>query len=154
MSSRNIIVPNEYRGISFQEWLSIFLNYALCLAKYNRANESYEVCGAAKDAIIYFHSRDSMFLIYACWCSKRSSEYPILYFSSHILSIGCALLACDDETCVTVSRWFMKEYQFTTDSYRLYAALCRACQTSSSSYKSGPSQKFIMRQIKTRILGW
>lgn len=42
----------------------------------------------------------------------------------------------------------MKEYQFSTDSYRLFSALNRLCNAPTSWYNSGPSQKFILRQIK------
>lgn len=42
----------------------------------------------------------------------------------------------------------MKEYQFSTDSYRLFSALNRLCNAPTSWYNSGPSQKFVLRQIK------
>jgi general transcription factor 3C polypeptide 3 (transcription factor C subunit 4) len=60
----------------------------------------------------------------------------------------CALLSNDEETCVTVARFFMKDYQFTTDSYRMFAAVTRMCQSPLSWYSSGPTQKYILRQIK------
>ena len=62
---------------------------------------------------------------------------------------ACALMANDEETLVNVARWFMKEYQFTTDVYRLFSALNRLCDNSNVRYNFGPSQKFILRQIKT-----
>jgi len=68
-------------------------------------------------------------LIQLCWCI-------------------CALMASDEETCVSVVRFFMKDYQFTTDSYRMFAAMSRACHSPVSWYNSGPTQKFILRQIK------
>jgi general transcription factor 3C polypeptide 3 (transcription factor C subunit 4) len=42
----------------------------------------------------------------------------------------------------------MKDYQFTTDSYRMFSALTRICQSPVSWYNSGPTQKYILRQIK------
>jgi hypothetical protein len=32
--------------------------------------ESYEICEAAMDAIVFYHSREDMFLIHVAWCSK------------------------------------------------------------------------------------
>ena len=55
----------------------------------------------------------------------------------------------DEETCVGMARWFMVRYQFSTDSYRMFAALLRMCHSPISWYSSGPTQKFILRQIKT-----
>lgn len=42
----------------------------------------------------------------------------------------------------------MLQYQFVTDSYRLYAVLNRLCGRPNLWYNSGSSQKFILRQIK------
>ena len=61
---------------------------------------------------------------------------------------ACALKNNDAEALCTVSRWFMKEFQFVTDSYRLYTLLNRFCDTPNSVFNSGPSQKFILRQVK------
>ena len=46
----------------------------------------------------------------------------------------------------------MKEYQFVTDSYRLYSTLNRLCERPNLWYNSGPSQKYILRQIKAMDL--
>jgi len=42
----------------------------------------------------------------------------------------------------------MREYQFVTDSYRLFGALNRLCDTDNEWFNSSPSQKFVLRQIK------
>lgn len=43
----------------------------------------------------------------------------------------------------------MKEYQFVTDTYRLFVALCRICgDPQTSLFHSSPSMKFILRQVK------
>ncbi|RKF80761.1 Transcription factor tau subunit sfc4 [Golovinomyces cichoracearum] len=128
-SPDKIEIPKDYRGISFSTWLDIFLEYALCLARNGNAHESYEICEAAKDAIIFYHSREDMFLIIVAWCM-------------------CALFSNDEETCASVARFFMREYQFTTDSYRLFSAMLRICQSPVSWYSSGPTQKYVLRQIK------
>jgi general transcription factor 3C polypeptide 3 (transcription factor C subunit 4) len=47
----------------------------------------------------------------------------------------------------------MSTYQLTTDSYRLYAALHRLCQGSSSWYNAAPSQKYLLRQIRAMDQG-
>ena len=42
----------------------------------------------------------------------------------------------------------MKEYQFVTDGYRLFSALNRLSDSQNDWYNCGPSQKFILRQLK------
>lgn len=42
----------------------------------------------------------------------------------------------------------MREYQFVTDGYRLFAAFNRLSHSENSWYNCGPSQKYILRQLK------
>ena len=63
-------VPENYRGLSFSIWLDIFLEYALCLVRFGKQQEAYEICEAAKDAIVFYHNKEDMFLIHLTWCGK------------------------------------------------------------------------------------
>ena len=42
----------------------------------------------------------------------------------------------------------MREYQFVSDGYRLFSSLNRLCDSENSWYNCGPSQKYILRQLK------
>lgn len=121
--------PSDHRGISFDVWLDIFLNYAFTLVRAGQHREAYVVCHAARDSIVWT-TTESTFLIHVAWAS-------------------CAVFAGDEETCVAIARYFMRDYMPGTDSYRMFSAMCRVCQTPVSWYTSGPAQKFILRQIKT-----
>ncbi|KAI9668670.1 MAG: transcription factor TFIIIC subunit tfc4 [Trizodia sp. TS-e1964] len=122
-------VHTEYRSTPFSLWLDIFLEYAMCLIKQGQKEEAFQVCISARDSTAFYNSPASAFRIHVCWFT-------------------CAIWANDEEACCTITRWFMKEYQFTTDTYRLYSALNRLCKTPVLWYNSPPSQKFILRQIK------
>ncbi|KAL2201203.1 hypothetical protein P885DRAFT_26886 [Corynascus similis CBS 632.67] len=121
--------PSEHRGVAFDTWLDLFLNYAFALVRAGQHREAYVVCHAARDSIVWT-SAESTFLIHVAWAS-------------------CAVYAGDEETCVAIARYFMRDYMPGTDSYRMFSAMCRVCQTPVSWYTSGPAQKFILRQIKT-----
>lgn len=55
----------------------------------------------------------------------------------------------DEETLAHEARWFIKEYQFVTDTYRLFAMLSRlAGDPHRSLFHSSPNMKFMLRQIK------
>lgn len=86
------------------------------------------MCQSARDSIVY-KSSDSTFLIHVAWAA-------------------CAVFAADEETCVAIARFFMTFQHASTDSYRVFSALCRVCQSPVSWYSSGPAQKYILRQIK------
>lgn len=66
-------IPADYRGITFSTWLDIFLEFAMCLAREGRMREAYEMCEATKDAIVFYHSKEDMFLIHVAWCSMFDS---------------------------------------------------------------------------------
>ena len=57
-------------------------------------------------------------------------------------------MADDSDTVCNVARYFMKEFQFITDVYRLFTVLNRLCNGTKSSFNASPSQKYILRQIK------
>ena len=67
---------------------------------------------------------------------------------SLIFKTACALLRNDETTLCSVCRWFMKEYQIVTDGYRLFMALNRLTDSENTCFNSGPSQKYVLRQIK------
>ena len=70
-------------------------------------------------------------------------------FLIHIVWAICALLLSDTEKLSSVTRFFMLEYQFVTDSYRLHCALQRLASRPNRYFTSAPLQKFLLRQIKT-----
>ncbi|KAL1839123.1 hypothetical protein VTJ49DRAFT_1854 [Mycothermus thermophilus] len=121
--------PPDHRGIDFDTWLDLFLNYAFALVRAGQHREAYVICHAARDSIVWT-APEPTFLIHVAWAS-------------------CAVYAGDEETCVAIARYFMRDYMPGTDSYRMFSAMCRVCQTPVSWYTSGPAQKFILRQIKT-----
>ncbi|KAI5300898.1 transcription factor TFIIIC subunit tfc4, partial [Ascosphaera atra] len=127
-------IPKDYHGIPFEEWLDVFLEYALVLSgqehAQRQADEIYDTLATAADASVWYHDRKATRQIHVCWFT-------------------CALRMKDEETLSTIARWFMKEYQFTTDTYRLFATLSRTCgDPRRSLFHSSPSMKFMLRQIK------
>lgn len=64
------------------------------------------------------------------------------------MTIVCAVFAGDEETCVNLARYFMKDSASASDSSRMFATFCRLSQKPVFWYSSGPSQKYVLRQIK------
>lgn len=123
----------------------MFLEYALALAQGGNIISSYEIIAAAFHANVFYDSQESLFLIHVCWFS----EYPSRTCGGNPNKYtACALLGNDDESLCNIARWFMKEYQFITDGYRLFSVLNRLCDSENSWYNCGPSQKYILRQLK------
>ncbi|KAF5002288.1 hypothetical protein FGRMN_505 [Fusarium graminum] len=118
---------DAHQGISFNNWLDLFLDYAIGLAIAHRRDEAYQVCEAARDSTA-FQAPEHGFIIHVAWSV-------------------CAIYTSDEEKCIATARQLMREGA-TSDSYRMFALLSNLCQSPVSWYTSGPAQKYILRQIK------
>ena len=132
-----------HQGISFDQWLDLFLDYAIGLAILHRREEAYQVCEAARDSTV-FQSTSSNFRIYVAWSGKY---IPFLGWNLALIIPVCAIYTSDEEKSVALARHLMKDGA-TTDSYRMFALLSSLCQSPVTWYTSGPAQKFILRQIR------
>jgi general transcription factor 3C polypeptide 3 (transcription factor C subunit 4) len=63
-------------------------------------------------------------------------------------SLACALEARDEFVICKTTRLFMQSSHYVSEASRLYAALCRICLATTNWFNAGPSQKYILRQIK------
>ncbi|GKU01821.1 unnamed protein product [Fusarium langsethiae] len=117
----------SHRGISFNNWLDLFLDYAIGLAIAHRRDEAYQVCEAARDSTA-FQAPEHGFIIHIAWSV-------------------CAIYTSDEEKCIATARQLMRDGA-TSDSYRMFALVSNLCQSPVSWYTSGPAQKYILRQIK------
>ncbi|KAL8660602.1 MAG: hypothetical protein Q9202_006378 [Teloschistes flavicans] len=122
-------LPGDYRGIIFSSWLDLILEYAVLLARSANSDKAYSVLKIANDANVFYCSLDSMFLVHVCW-------------------FACSLITRDEETTCSEARWFMKEFDLVTDSYRLFSAVHRLSDGPNDWFNCGPTQKFVLRQLK------
>jgi general transcription factor 3C polypeptide 3 (transcription factor C subunit 4) len=60
-------IPTDYHGIPFDEWLDIFLMYALVVAEQGEPEEAYETLDSAAVASIWLHSKPKLRMIHVCW---------------------------------------------------------------------------------------
>lgn len=67
------MVPTDYHGIPFDEWLDIFLQYALLVTDQGEQEEAYETLEAADHANIWHYVKSKKQVIHVCWFS----EYPV-----------------------------------------------------------------------------
>lgn len=66
-------VLDTYQGISFENWLDLFLDYAIGLAIAHRRDEAYRVCEAARDSTV-FQSPEHDFVIHVAWGGKVTTN--------------------------------------------------------------------------------
>lgn len=148
LASDPAVIAGDFRGIPFSAWLDLMLEYSMLLAQSHEYSKAYEILRIANGANVFNSSPDCTFLIHVCWFSKSLS---FLYDSGYSITDrhpACALIADDEETSCIVARWFMKEFQFVTDGYRLFCTINRLCIGQNTWFNCGPTQKFVRRQLK------
>lgn len=118
-----------FRGLDFDTWLYIFMQYALCLAKYDNYQDAYDVCSVAKEANVFYLDKRKVFTIWTTW-------------------LACAIWVNDSESCSTISRWFMTTYQFQTEAYSLFVGALTMSRNGIEVFHNNANQKFLLRQIK------
>lgn len=67
--SESTSILETHQGITFDQWLELFLEYAIALAIEHRHEEAYRVCESARDSTV-FQSTEHSFLIYVTWTGK------------------------------------------------------------------------------------
>lgn len=85
-----------HQGITFDDWLDLFLEYAIGLAIANRREEAYQVCAAAKDSIV-FQSTKHDFIIHIAW-SGRTDLHSIFNIFI-VLLCYCAYMLTTPSVC-------------------------------------------------------
>ncbi|KAH0298971.1 TPR-like protein, partial [Aureobasidium melanogenum] len=122
-------IPDNFHDIKFTEWLDMFCEYALLLAKAADREKCYEVLTTAFSCTVFYHSLAHKTQIHATW-------------------MACALLLNDEQKVCEVGRFFIIEWPHSGAAYQLFAAVNRLFAGYSNWFNSGPTQKFILRQVK------
>ncbi|KAF8477123.1 hypothetical protein BDZ91DRAFT_787718 [Kalaharituber pfeilii] len=120
---------SQFNGLDFDSWLYIFMQYAICLTKYEDPQDAYDVITAAKEANVFFHDEKRKFIV-------------------HATHLACAIWAQDAETTSEVTRFFMHSHQFQGDVYRLFITSMTACKQGQEVFHNSANQKYFLRQIK------
>ena len=133
-------IPSDYHSISFSSWLDIFLEYALVLSTHTslppatRKESSYKIIRDTLRCSIFRHSHPFLLRIHTAW-------------------LAIALGLRDEHTLFnTILRWFIKEYVFCTDAYRLFGAInlfFLHSNPTSTIFANSSTQKFMWRHILT-----
>jgi general transcription factor 3C polypeptide 3 (transcription factor C subunit 4) len=123
------IDSTKFRGLDFDTWLNIFMQYALCLAKHDNYLDAYDVCSVAKEANVFYLDKRKIFIIWTTW-------------------LACAIHVHDPESCSTICRFFMITYQFQTEAYSLFVTALTMSRNGLEVFHNNANQKFLLRQIK------
>lgn len=121
--------PKDFWGIHFDKWCDAFGRYALLLARAGDDTRCFSTLDIALQSNIF----------------SRSLPY---HRSLELCRLACALAVDSSNQASTSIRWFLKEYPFGSDLFRLYSCVNRLVSFPEG-YSTGPAHKVLMRYIKT-----
>ncbi|KAJ4983340.1 RNA polymerase III transcription factor tfIIIc [Stagonosporopsis vannaccii] len=121
--------PQDFWGIHFDRWCDAFGRYALLLARNGDSTAAFSTLDIGLASNIF----------------SRSLTY---HRSLEIARLACALALDDSNQASNSIRWFLREYPFGSDLFRLYSCVNRLVSFPEG-YATGPAHKVLMRYIKT-----
>lgn len=121
--------PQEFWGIHFDRWCDAFGRYALLLARTGDDTAAFSTLDIGLASNIF----------------SRTLPY---HRSLEITRLACALALDDSTQASNAIRWFLREYPFGSDLFRLYSCVNRLVSFPEG-YATGPAHKVLMRYIKT-----
>jgi len=123
-------IPDDFHDITFQQWLDIFCEYAIHLARDGSREACFDILQTGNNLNVFYHSPPFTQQIHATWLS-------------------CALILNDEQQLNAVCRWYMSTFPHSHGPYQLFLAVSRLHAGSNPNwFNSGPTQKFLLRAIK------
>ncbi|KAK9368534.1 hypothetical protein V1509DRAFT_623193 [Lipomyces kononenkoae] len=121
----------EFRGLSFDGWFSIFMQYALTLTWHEEIEDAYSVLKSAKDANVFHQDKERVRIM-------------------TLVHLACALHIRDYKTAMDTLRTFLsqQERQFNPDMYRLLLCCLPAGTAASDIFNLPGTQKYLLRHVK------
>jgi general transcription factor 3C polypeptide 3 (transcription factor C subunit 4) len=128
----DISTPADFHGIPFSTWHHIFVDLALLDAKQSDQESCYEIIeNGLFNANVFYHNEE-------------------LLNTSQAASICCGLMFNDTERLTKTARWFATRGDLRAgSSYQLITAVSRLAYGDSTYFTAGPTQKFMLRSVKT-----
>ncbi|KAK9457719.1 hypothetical protein V1511DRAFT_185502 [Dipodascopsis uninucleata] len=121
----------DFRGLGFDEWFRIFMQYAIILAWHEEVEDAYSVLRSARDANVFYQDRERVKVM-------------------TMVRIACALHSRDARAAMDDVRGLlsMEEHQFSAEAYRLLLACCSGIPAGNDVFNSAGTQKYLLRQVK------
>ncbi|KAG5518178.1 hypothetical protein PMAC_003364 [Pneumocystis sp. 'macacae'] len=121
---------NEFRGLSFDIWFYIFMQYAICLTKYDDFLDALDVIKAAMGANVFYQSHERL--------NKM-----------HVTRLACSLWSKQYSIVAEECRYFSNLYRFRSDGYRLHFVAMPTGEAMLHYSANSALQKYLLRQIKS-----
>lgn len=120
---------DNFRNISFDKWFDLFMQYSLCLARYEDCEDAYSVLRRAKIANVFHHDK----------YKETITEY---------VTFACAYISGDFHGSNDYARQLILTHQFYNDGYRLYCSMLPSGIKAADIFNASNNQKFFLRQVK------
>nr|KAJ3421839.1 transcription factor TFIIIC subunit tfc4 [Polyrhizophydium stewartii] len=116
-------------GVSISDWLNVFVQYALFMAREDKGDEAHAALAIALDAAVFNQSQTKrMFL--------RCIMLAIAIYTGNYARVS--------ESC----RWIAATMPYANDSYRIYCAMYAGGSAATEAFGTNANQKYFYRQLR------
>ncbi|KAK4509384.1 uncharacterized protein ATC70_007735 [Mucor velutinosus] len=127
--NRQLVQATQFRGISFDKWLYVFLRYAFILAVTRRTEDAYEVLKKLSNANVFYQNVEKKTAI-------------------RLAMVGCGVIGKSESFIQLGARWLCNYYQFQNDPYRLFMSVLNEGISDTVAYASYNQLRYLMRNIR------
>ncbi|WFD41783.1 hypothetical protein MPSI1_000419 [Malassezia psittaci] len=132
-SEDNAPEQTAFRTISFDDWVALFMKYAVALAKIGGEDE------AINDMFRHVMVSNTV------WPSEERKT------ALHLCWLACAMYSCDFARVFDVARWFPTHYQFHNEPLRLIASIANGTGLYGiDAFVSATNTKQYQRRMRTQ----
>ncbi|KAI9314188.1 hypothetical protein BX666DRAFT_1971268 [Dichotomocladium elegans] len=124
-----IVAANQFRLISFDRWLEVFISYGYMLAQSRPAEKAYDMLNRVAEV-------------------RDFSNDPSKRFSLKLALLGCALINNNMKVLHDTMRSLINGSKFKTDIYRLHSAIWKGGHHGAVYFASRSSHKLMLRHIR------
>ncbi|KAK9460495.1 uncharacterized protein V1516DRAFT_652483 [Lipomyces oligophaga] len=121
----------EFRGVPFDDWFSLFMQYALTLTWHEEVEDAYSVLSRARDANVFFQDKLKLNTI-------------------SFVQLSCALHVSDYKLALDTVRNIiaMQDTQFNPEMYKLFLCALPGGQAAVDIFNLAQTQKYLLRHVK------
>lgn len=119
----------EFRGLTYDQWFELFMEYALAVARYENPNDANSIIDSAKNVNVFYHnsSRDETMNLVKLAISIRTQDHKDMLLSLRVI---------------------LNSFQFNKKVLKLFLLCQPSGKLCTENFISINHQKYFLRQVK------
>ena len=119
----------EFRGITYDQWFSLFMQYALAVGKFDNPEDANSIIDNAKSINVFYHDKQRERIM-------------------NLVKLALVIKTDDSKNILNSIRQVVNMYQFNRDLFRMFMLVQPSGKMCTENFISINHQKYFLRQLK------